>query len=198
METRKAHLAHEVHAAESNSKSKSYKPDTWTFWTSPFDHRTLFSGTVGQWLCSVSQRAFALIRRAEALWRCAIGTPQSDGKREGCVLSRSKVHLLFRIIEISSKKKLIYRETTLRLPKTSRLSCENALVLHSSSQPLRESRPPNLPHLARFLRAHERAPERTRTCTSRTQRVCFFCLHPSPSPPTHCLTADYVWRKRSI
>jgi len=46
-ETRKAHLAHEVHAAESNSKSKSYKPDTWTFWTSPFDHHTLFSGTVG-------------------------------------------------------------------------------------------------------------------------------------------------------
>ena len=35
------------------------------------------------------------------------------------------------------------------------------------------------PALARFLRAHERAPERTRTCTSRTQRVCFFCLHPS-------------------
>lgn len=42
------------------------------------------------------------------------------------------------------------------------------------------------PHLARFLRA----PERTRTCTSRTQRVCFFCLHPSPSHLTHCHVVD--------
>lgn len=50
------------------------------------------------------------------------------------------------------------------------------------------AKPP--PHLARFLRAHERAPERTRTCTSRTQRVYFFCLHPSPSHLTHCHIVD--------
>ena len=56
--------------------------------------------------------------------------------------------------------------------------------------PFSRKAPAKPPHLARFLRAHERAPERTRTCTSRTQRVCFFCLHPSPSPLTHCHIVD--------
>ena len=112
---------------------------------------------MGRWLCSVSQRAFALIRRVEAPWGCAIGTPQSDGKREGCVLSRAKVYLLFRIIEIYSKKKLIYREIKLQSPKTSGFSYENALVLHSSSHLFRESRHSNWPPLRALS-------SRTRTC----------------------------------
>lgn len=70
--------------------------------------------------------------------------------------------------------------------KTSGLSYENTLILPSSSHFLRESRHSNLPHFERFLRAHERASERTRTCTSRTQQVCFSAFTFTPNSLSHC------------
>ena len=125
----------------------------------------------------------------KALWRCAIGTPQGDGKREGCVLSRAKLYLLFRKIEISSKKKLIYRETILSPIKTSGLSCENTLVLHSSSHLFRESRHSNWPPL-RVLSSRTRTCARTDTHLHIAHSTSLFFL-PSPftfTPNTlsHC------------
>ena len=96
---------------------------------------------------------------------------------------------LFRTIEISSKKKLTYRETTLRFPKTSGLSYENALVLHSSSHLFRESRPPNLPTLSALS-------SRTRTCARTDTHLhiahstsLFFLPSPftfTPNSLSHC------------
>ena len=92
---------------------------------------------------STSQRAFALIRRAESPLILRYRDAAERREKGRLCLSRAKVYLLFRTIEIYNKKKLIYRETTLRLQKTSGLSCENALVLHSSSHLFRESRHSN-------------------------------------------------------
>lgn len=146
---------------------------------------------MGRWLCSVSQRAFALIRRAESplIWRYRDAAERRE-KGRLCFIEGKGISFISNNRNFEQEKVDISRKQTTP-PKTSGLSCENALVLHSSSHLFRERRPPNLPHFARFLRAHERVPERTRTCTSRTQRVCFFCLHPSPSHLIHCHTVDY-------
>ena len=133
---------------------------------------------------SICADASAKIRAIHAIW-----TPQNGGKRGGCVLSRAKVYLLFRIIEISSKKKLIYRETILSPIKTSGLSYENTLVLHSSSHLFRESRPPNLPPLSALS-------SRTRTCARTDTHLhiahstsLFFLPSPftfTPNSLSHC------------
>ena len=145
---------------------------------------------MGQWLCSVSQRAFALIRRAESpLTLRYRDAAERREKGRLCFIEGKGTPFISNNRNFEQEKVDISRNQ-ITTQKTSGLYCENALVLHSSSQLLRERRSPNLPHFARFLRAHEHAPERTRTCTSRTQRVCFFCLHPSPSHLTHCHIVD--------
>ena len=92
---------------------------------------------------SVSQRAFALIRRAESplILRYRDAAERRE-KGRLCFIEGKGTPFISNNRNFEQKK-LIYRETTLRLPKTSGLSYENALVLHSSSQLLRESRHSN-------------------------------------------------------
>ena len=79
--------------------------------------------------------------------------------------------------------------------KTSGVSCETPL-LFSSSSPFFLKRRPFLRPSCRPLVPHPRirTRERTRPCTSRTQRVRNSRLHPSPSPAIRWHIVFCAWR----
>jgi len=146
---------------------------------------------MGRWLCSASQRAFALIRRAESplILRYRDAAERRE-KGRLCFIEGKDISFISNNRNFEQEKVDISRNH-ITTPKNKwtflrKRSCFAFFFPISSRKS--SAKPP--PHLARFLRAHERAPERTRTCTSRTQRVCFFCLHPSPSHLTHCHIVD--------
>ena len=112
---------------------------------------------MGQWLCSASQRAFALIRRAESplILRYRDAAERRE-KGRLCFIEGKGTPFISNNRNFKQEKVDISRNY-ITTPKTSGLSCENALVLYSSSHLFRERRPPNLPPLSALS-------SRTRTC----------------------------------
>ena len=130
---------------------------------------------------SVSQRAFASQHGEKAHGFALYGRHRVAGKRESCVLSSAKINDTFRIAAISSRNLSFFLDKKERPRKTCGLFPDSSLVLCFSSLVSAESRDP-FPHSPPMAapRARRHTRERTRTCASRTQRLCIFCLHPSP------------------
>lgn len=132
---------------------------------------------------SVSQRAFAPEGRKKHLDFALYGCRSTAGRKESCVLSSAKVRIQFRIVEGFIRKVFRFSRMGRDGIKNSGLSCETPL-LFSSSSPFFLKRRPFLrpPCHPLFPLPHLHTCERTRSCTSRTQRVRNSRLHPSPSP----------------
>ena len=130
---------------------------------------------------SICADASAESRAIHAIW-----TPQNGGKRGGCVLSRAKLLILFRTDAISRKKSFKTIEKRKHRSKTSGLSFELSLFFAQTTLLFGKSRysAASFPLLS-LSHVHRQARTDTRPRTSRTQRVCISCLHPSPSPATH-------------
>ena len=129
---------------------------------------------------SICADASAESRAIHAIW-----TPQNGGKRGGCVLSRAKLLILFRIDAILRKKSFKTIEKRKHCSKTSGLSFELSLFFAQTTLLFGKSRysAASFPLLS-LSHVHRQARTDTRPRTSRTQRVCISCLHPSPSPTT--------------
>ena len=117
---------------------------------------------------------------------CAIWTPQCGGMKEKlCFIKRKSKDLGSNNRRFGEKNVSIF-ENGKKGIKTCGLSCETPLLFSSSSLLFLKRRPCLRPPChALFPHPHLRTRERTRPCTSRTQRVRNSCLHPSPSPAIH-------------
>ena len=146
---------------------------------------------MGRWLCSVSQRAFALIRRAESplILRYRDAAERRE-KGRLCFIEGKGTPFISNNRNFEQEKVDISRKQITTPKKQVNFLAKTLLFCILLPTFFEKGATQTDHHLARFLRAHEHAPERTRTCTSRTQRVCFFCLHPSPSHLTHCHIVD--------
>ena len=116
----------------------------------------------------------------KALWSCAIGTPQSDGKREGCVYREQRYIFYFEQSKFTTRKSWYIAKPHYDSKKQVDFLAKTLLFCILLPTFFEKVATQTAHHSARFLRAYERASERTRTCTSRTQQVCFFCLHLHP------------------
>ena len=79
----------------------------------------------------------------------------------------------------------LHSKNTNRLSlKTSPLFATSSLVLSQTSLPRTKS-----------IQSYAQD-TRLRVCMrSRSQRICHFCLHPSPHPTTNCISVAWVWRQ---
>lgn len=92
-------------------------PDAWRFANARLHIHLL--GIVS--LVSINQRSFALILKEKVHWCCTILTPQLGRIGKRCVLSRAKVSIWFRIIEVLEKKIPIFFDSHVASRKTSGL-----------------------------------------------------------------------------
>ena len=114
---------------------------------------------------------------------CAIWTPQSGGmKGELCFIKRKSKDLVSNYRRFCEKNISVF-ENRERSNKNLWTFFRNAPSFLSFLPTFLKRRPslrsqchPLFPH------PHSLTRERTRPCASRTQRVCIFYLHPSPSP----------------
>ena len=74
---------------------------------------------------------------------------------------------------------------------TSRLSLKTSPLFATSSLVLSQTSLPRTKSLSPYAQD-----TRLRVCTrSRSQRICHFCLHPSPHHATSCISAAWGWRQ---
>ena len=88
----------------------------------------------------------------------------------------------------ASKTNCFSLPTPLRSKNTSRLSLKTSPLFATSSLVSLKTSLPRTKSLSPYAQD-----TRLRVCTcSRSQRICHFCLHPSPHPATNCRSIDCV------
>ena len=87
-----------------------------------------------------------------------------------------------------SKRNCFSLPPPLHSKKTSRLSLQTSPLFATSSLVSLKTSLPRTKSLSPYAQD-----TRLRVCTcSRSQRICHFCLHPSPHPATNCISVDCV------
>ena len=89
------------------------------------------------------------------------------------------------------RKQAFFLPPPLHSKNTSRLSLKTSPLFATSSLVSSQTSPPLTNPLSPYAQD-----TRLRVYTrSRSQRICHFCLHPSPHPSTNCISAVWVWRQ---